>query len=625
MRNRLTLEVRKADRSGHNFLTDSDWALSKGSHRYHSTNRVTQPPVYGLRSRDVMTVLSRAPGALLAVAVLLISLLSSGGCQPTPPTAPDPPLGPVWFEDVTDRVGVDFHLDCGAIDTYHMPQIVGSGCAAYDLDGDGRPDLLFLTNGGPRAASKNKLYRQRSDGTFEDVSAGSGLDYPGHNMGVAIGDFDNDGKPDVLITQYTGTRLFRNLGGMKFQDVTEATGIRNPLWAASACFLDFDRDGRLDLFIANYLEYDPALDCRAPSGEKDFCAPTVFTGTCSKLFRNLGPGPGGITRFEDVTLAAGIGRLAGPGLGVTVADFDGDGWPDIFVANDAKPNRLWLNQRDGTFKEDAIARGVAYTMSGKAYAGMGIAMGDADNDGLLDLYVTHLTHETNTFWKQGPRGHFRDETSNWGGAAAAWRGTGFGAIMADFDLDGFQDIAIVNGRVSKGDRRPAPGLPSFWEPYAERNQILANDGGRRFRDVSPQNDPFCGTPNIGRGLACADLDGDGAPDLVMTAIGGRARVYHNVCPNRGHWLTVRCIDPKLNRDADGAEVTVVKGDHRWYRVVCPAVSYLSSNPPTVLFGLGRVTAVDCMEVKWPDGKREVFPGGSTDRSIELRKGTGRSG
>jgi len=406
--------------------------------------------------------------------------------------------------------------------------------------------------------------------------------------------------------------------------VTEAAGIRNPLWGASACFLDYDRDGRLDLFICNYIDYDPAWDCTAPGGGKDYCAPSVFAGTCSKLFRNLGPGPGGATRFEDVSLASGIAKLPGPGLGVTVADFDGDGWPDIFVANDGKPNCLWMNQRNGTFKEEAISRGIAYTMSGKAYAGMGIAIGDAHNDGLLDLYVTHLTAEMNTFWKQGPRGHFRDETTNWGGAATAWRGTGFGAVMADFDLDGFQDIAIVNGRVSKGERRPAPGLPAFWEPYAERNQILANDGGQRFRDISPQNDPFSGTPNIGRGLACADLDGDGAPDLVMTVVGGRSRVYRNVCPNRGHWLKVRCVDPKLNRDADGAEVTVVKGDLRWFRVLCSAVSYLSSNPPIDLFGLGPADAVDRIEVKWPDGTREVFPGGSTDRPIELRKGSGRA-
>jgi hypothetical protein len=548
------------------------------------------------------------------------------GCgepQSGSPVEPSKTDAPIWFEDVTDRVGVDFTIDTGPTDTYFMPQLVGSGCAAYDLDGDGRLDLLFLTNGGPHSTSKNKLYRQRPDGTFEDVSAGSGLDFAGYNMGIAIGDFDNDGKPDVLITQYTGVRLFRNLGGMKFQDVTEAAGIRNPLWGASACFLDYDRDGRLDLFISNYIDYDPAWDCTAPGGGKDYCAPSVFAGTCSKLFHNLGPGPGGATRFEDVSLASGIARIPGPGLGVTVADFDGDGWPDIFVANDGKPNRLWINQRDGTFKEEAISRGIAYTMNGKAYAGMGIAIGDAHNDGLLDLYVTHLTAEMNTFWKQGPRGHFRDETNNWGGAATAWRGTGFGAVMADFDLDGFQDIAIVNGRVSKGERRPALGLPAFWEPYAERNQILANDGGRRFRDISPQNDPFCGTPNIGRGLACADLDGDGAPDLVMTAVGGRSRVYRNVCPNRGHWLKVRCVDPKLNRDADGAEVTVFKGDLRWFRVLCSAVSYLSSNPPIALFGLGPADAVDRIEVKWPDGTREVFPGGSTDRPIELRKGSGR--
>ncbi|HEX4612340.1 MAG TPA: CRTAC1 family protein [Urbifossiella sp.] len=525
---------------------------------------------------------------------------------------------------MTDRLGINFTHDPGPTGSYLMPQIVGSGCAAHDLDGDGRPDLLFLTNGGPAAASRNKLYRQKADGTFEDVSAGSGLDFPGHNMGVAVGDYDNDGKPDVLITLYTGTRLFRNLGGMKFRDVTEEAGVRNPLWAAAAVFFDYDRDGRLDLFVVNYLDYDPSWDCTAPGGGKDFCAPKVFAGTCSKLFHNLGPGPDGAVRFEDATTPSGVGQLAGPGLGVTVADFDGDGWPDVFVANDGKANRLWINQRNGTFREEAISRGVAYTMGGQAFAGMGVAVGDADNDGLLDLYVTHLTAETNTFWKQGPRGQFRDETGAWAAAAAAWRGTGFGAVMADFDLDGFSDLAVVNGRVSKGDRRPAPGLPAFWEPYAERNQVFAGDGGRRFRDVSLQNDPFCKTPNVGRGLSCADLDGDGAPDLVTMAVGGRARVYRNVCPDRGHWLAVRCLDPGLNRDALGAEVKVVAGERRWFRVVCPSVSYLSSNPATALFGLGRSEVYDRVEVGWPDGTREVFPGGRADRARHVRKGEGRA-
>jgi hypothetical protein len=261
------------------------------------------------------------PAAALTAAALLFAALASVGCSnapssgTTPASEPPDQPGPPWFEDVTDRLGIDFVHDAGPTGTYFLPQIVGSGCAAIDLDGDGRPDLLFLSNGGPKSKSTNKLYRQRPDGTFDDVTAGSGLDFAGHCMGVAVGDVNNDGKPDVLITLYTGARLFLNQGSMKFRDVTAAAGIHNPLWGASACFFDYDRDGWLDLVIANYLDYDPAFDCTSPGGEKDYCAPKGFAGTATKLFRNLGPQADGAVRFEDVSVASGVGGSRGRGWG----------------------------------------------------------------------------------------------------------------------------------------------------------------------------------------------------------------------------------------------------------------------------------------------------------------------
>jgi len=556
--------------------------------------------------------------------LLLLSVLVLSGCSNragTTPTAPETLSEPPWFEDVTESSGVNFTLDVGPVGTYLMPQTVGSGLAIADLDGDGRPDLLFLTNAGPKSPATNRLFKQNPDGTFTDVSAGSGLAFPGHNMGVAVGDLDGDGRPDVLVTQFIGARLFRNLGGMKFQDITAESGLKNPLWGASACCVDYDRDGRLDLFIANYLDYDPSWDCTSPGGDRDFCAPKTFSGTTSKLFRNTGVA-NGVPKFEDVSFASGIGRLSGPGLGVTAADFDGDGWPDLFVANDGKPNHLWINQKNGTFREEAVSRGVAYTMSGQAFAGMGIGVGDADNDGMFDLFVTHLTSESNTFWRQNPRGLFRDETGAWEAAATTWKGTGFGVVMADFDQDGFSDLAIVNGRVSKGDVKPAPGLDPFWHPYTERNQILANDRGRRFRDISVHNPAFTGFQNVGRGLACADLDGDGALDLVTTSVGDRARIFRNVAPNRGHWLSVRCKVGDNVRDAYGAEVALHAGERRWFRLVNPAVSYLSSGTPAAHFGLGAATSIDSIEVRWPDGAREKFAPTPLDRTVELRQGTG---
>lgn len=563
---------------------------------------------------------------LFAGPSLILLLMIGCGRSSTDPTAPvtEPDSeSPPWFEDVTDSLGIQFRHDPGPTGTYTMPQIVGSGLAVHDLDGDGRPDLLFLTNGGPTSSSRNALYRQKADSTYEDVSAGSGLDLAGHFMGVAVGDIDNDGRPDLLITQYLGSRLFRNLGGMKFEDITDRAGINNPLWGSSAAFFDYDRDGRLDLFIVNYLDYIPSWICTSPTGQKNYCAPSTFPGTCSKLYHNRGPGPDGIPRFEDVTTASGIAKHPGPGLGITIADFDDDGWPDVFVANDGKPNRLWMNKRDGTFNEEGVARGVAFTMSGQAFAGMGIAVGDADNDGLLDLYVTHLTDETNTFWKQGPRGQFRDRTAAWQVTSTAWRGTGFGAVMADLDCDGYADLALTNGRVSEGPKQTGPDVGDFWQPYAERNQILANEGGQRFRDRSKAEKGFCGTATVGRGLVAADLNGDGALELISTCLGGRARVYRNIAPNRGHWLIVRAVEPALRRDALGAEVTLLAGDRRWFHVICPAVSYMASNPSAVHFGLGSITTLDRIEVRWLDGSREDFPGGAVDRILEIRKGEGR--
>jgi hypothetical protein len=557
-----------------------------------------------------------------AVVVLAATIL---GCRGQPAASPgespaaDAPDGPAWFEDVTDRVGLDFVHDPGDVGKYLMWQSIGSGCAIHDLDGDGRPDLLLLTNAGPQSTSTNRLYRQKPDGTFADATAGSGLDFPGWNMGVAIGDVNNDGRPDVLVTQAAGARLLLNRGGLTFADVTEQAGIDNPSWGTACAMLDHDRDGRLDLLVVNYVDYDPTWPCLAPSGERDYCAPRVFPGTASRLFRNTG---GEVPTFEDVTGKSGIGAKTGPGLGVAVADFDGDGRPDVFVANDGRPNHLWINRPDGTFREKADERNVARTATGDAFAGMGVALGDVDNDGMQDLFVTHLTGETNTLWTQGPRGQFRDRTEARGLTATKWRGTGFGTVLADFDHDGALDLAVVNGRVAREPvPRKKPGVAAHWEPYAERSQLFAG-AGTSFRDVSHNNPALCGRFAVARGLACGDVDGDGAPDLLVNAIGERARLLKNVAPGRGHWVAVRAIDPALNRDAVGAEVAVKAGGVRRARVVASSDSFLSAGPGGAHFGLGHAETVDEFEVAWPDGSRERFPGGPAGRTVELRKGAG---
>ena len=532
---------------------------------------------------------------------------------------------------MTDRVGLNFVHDPGDVTKFHMYQCVGSGCAIADLDGDGRPDLVLLTNAGPDSKSTNKLFRQKADGTFEDVSAGSGLDFPGLYMGVAVGDVNNDGRPDLVVTQVNGTRLLLNLGGMKFADVTAEAGVVNPMWGTSVALLDYDRDGWLDIFVVNYVDYDPSWPCVAATGGRDYCAPKVFHGTSSKLFRNRGAGPGKgadakrpRVSFEDVTVQSRVGERPGPGLGVAVFDCDGDGWPDIFVANDGKANHLWINKRDGTFAEEAMSRGVALTGMAQAYADMGVAAGDVDNDGLVDLYVTHLTSETNTLWKQGPRGQFRDASVTAGLTATRWRGTGFGTLMADFNNDGFLDIAVANGRVAREPvPRHKPNLAAHWVPYGERNQLFTNTGTGTFKDVSHNSPALCGHHTVARGLACGDVDGDGVPDLLVNAIGERARLLKGVAPDRGHWVAVRAIDPAVNRDAIGAEVVALAGGVRRVRTITSSDSYLSAGPAVAHFGLGAAPVVEAFELTWPDGARERFAGGPADRRVELRKGTGQ--
>ncbi|HEV3021628.1 MAG TPA: VCBS repeat-containing protein, partial [Pirellulales bacterium] len=433
---------------------------------------------------------------------------------------------------MTDDFGLDFTHDPGPIDgSYFMPQSLGSGAAIFDVQGDGHSvGIYLLHNAGPDSSSKNRLFLRQADGKFKDISAGSGLDFAGYCMGVAVGDVNNDGLPDVYVSEYNGGRLFLNRGHGRFEEA-RAGGIDKQVWGTAASFLDYDRDGWLDLVVVNYVALDPTFPCTRLNGEgRDYCHPQNFTGTVTRLYRNRGrDSKGQWLGFEERTEAAGLGRTLGPGLGVLCADFDGDGWPDIFVANDSKANHLWINQKNGTFREEAILRGLAFNTGGQALANMGVAYGDVDGGGLPSVFITHLTNEYPGLWKQGPRGWFQERAAAAGLADMGWRGTGFGTVMADFNHDGALDLALVNGSVF----RAGPATKPHWDAYLERNQLFANDGAGKFRDLSAHNPALCGRPNVGRGLAAGDLDGDGALDLLVTSIGGKARILRNVAESRG--------------------------------------------------------------------------------------------
>lgn len=560
-----------------------------------------------------------------SVRLVLFTILAgvASGCGQTPTQKANEQAShneAQWFEDVTDGSGLQFlHAVGPEAERFFFPLLTGSGAALFDFDGDGRLDIYLVQNYGPDSKATNQLFHQLPDGRFEDASAGSGLDVAGYGQGAAVGDVNNDGRPDVLVTEYGKVRLFLNAGGGEFRDISHDSGVENPHWGTSAAFFDYDRDGWLDLVVINYVDYDPTKECSNKTKRRDFCGPQEFAGAASRLFHNLGDGTG---RFEDVTMRAGLAAQPGPGLGVVCADFNGDHWPDVLVANDGAANHLWINQQNGTFADEAVTRGLAFDAIGRNCANMGIASGDVDGDGLDDVLISHLPDELPVLWRQDPVGLFQDRTGAAGLALPRWRGTGFGAVLADFDHGGALHLALANGGVRLLNKVVPPGMStSFWGPYEERNQLFANDGSGKFRDISPQNAAFCGPAGVYRGLACGDLDNDGALDLVVTAVAGPVRLYRNVAPKRGHWLMIRAVDPALGgRDCYGAEIVVKGSGRRWMRQINPGYSYVCSNDPRAHFGMGQTDRVDSIDVVWPDGTVETYAGQDVDRVVTLRKG-----
>ena len=548
--------------------------------------------------------------------VVAASLAGCGGSKPAPATATgDPASGAALFREITDACKVTFrhHVTVGG--KYALTELMGSGLAVFDADGDGRLDLYFADAGETKGrGAPDRLFLRLADGTYRDATEGAGLDTTGYGTGVAAGDVDNDGDVDLYVGNWGADALYLNDGTGRFTDVTSRSGIKGDSWTSSVAFVDFDLDGWLDLFVTHYLRYDPTKPCAQTSGRPDYCGPEAYDGIASTLYRNRGDGT-----FDDVTRAAGIDSVARHGLGVIVDDFNGDGWPDVYVANDGHANSLWINQKNGKFVDEALAMGVALNGSGVAQASMGVALGDVDFDGSLDLFVTNIVNESNILYLRAGKSHFRDATAAWGLAAPSRSHTGFGVAFFDADQDGDLDLAVLNGRVVRGEVLPGAAIDGHWNEYAERNQVFLNDGRGRFAEGGAG--AFGQRVEVGRALAAADLDGDGDLDLVMTGVATAARVFENVRTS-GHWLKVRARDERLKRDVFGARVVVQAGATRQQRVVGSATSYFTSCVTPVHFGLGEAKAVDRIEVVWPGGEVESFPGCAADAEIVITRGKG---
>jgi enediyne biosynthesis protein E4 len=553
-------------------------------------------------------------------------------------TARSAPSTVPLFREVAEEVGFKFHHFTGATGEFFMPEIMGAGVALFDYDNDGDLDV-YLVQGttfdptqDPRRTKfppppgwklGNRLFRNLLSETgklqFEDVTEKAGVGHIGYGMGVAVGDYDNDGFQDLYVTNFGRNVLYHNNGDGTFTDVTAQAGVDDPRWSAGAAWVDFDCDGRLDLFVANYLDFNVKGNkrCYASTGERDYCTPKMYQPVPARLLRNSGDGT-----FEDVTEAAGIGAAVGPGLGVVCADFNGDGWPDIYVANDGAAAHLWINQRNGTFKERSLLSGTAYNAEGAPQAGMGVAAGDFDNDGDEDILKTNLSNEGCNLYVNDGRGNFYDASAELGLLLPTFPYTGFGTEWIDYDNDGRLDLFIANGAVNRIE-----SLRGSAYPFDQPNQLFHNEGaGKKFREMTGEAGPAFALSEVSRGAAFGDINNDGAIDIVVTNNNGPARLLLNQSHslNRNHWLLVRLEAANGNRFGIGAKVKVRQRGRELLRRVHTDSSYLSGNDVRVHFGLGEDALIENLIVYWPNGEAEAWHKIQADRIVTLRQGTGVS-
>lgn len=563
---------------------------------------------------DIVAALSAGAGASLCIPFLARTLpgySSQGDGNSDPFFIPVPPAAS----------GITWKHVNGRSSEYYLPETTGGGCAFIDFDNDGWMDIYLINSGrcdfyDPDPPLRNALYKNNRDGTFTDVTARAGVGAGGYGMGVAVGDYNGDGWPDLYVTQYGHGILYRNNGDGTFTDVTQQAGVGTVGWGSSAVWFDYDNDGRLDLFVCRFVDFNKSLNkfCgNKATNERYYCYPRVYPATRSWLFHNNGDGT-----FTDVAVESGIGAHLGKAWGVVATDINNDGWMDLFVANDTAPNFLFLNKGDGTFEEIGLEAGVAYSADGRSRSGMGVDSADYDQDGWEDLFVDNVDQEMYSLYHNDHNLTFDDVAEAYGIAAVTRLMSGWGVKFFDYDNDGNIDLFIANGHPDDKIQEHSYGV-QYREPL-----LLFHNNGHGFEDVSSQAGPVFDEPFAARGLAIGDFDNNGAVDVLVGINGGAPLLLRNKAAHGNHWLGVKLVGKKSNSDGIGARITWQAGGLKRSQLKVGGGSYLAAHDPRVVLGLGSHSTVDCLEIRWPGpaGGTDRFTNVAADRYITIVEGEG---
>jgi hypothetical protein len=525
----------------------------------------------------------------------------------------------ITFRDITTQAGIRFTHNNGAFGKKWLPETMGPGCAFIDYDNDGYPDILII-NGKDWAghqksgATTPKLYHNNHDGTFTDVTAKSGLGVSMFGLGVAVGDYDNDGFDDIFITALGQSHLFHNNGNGTFKDITAAAGMMGPSeFSTSAAWVDYDRDGKLDLVVSNYVQWSEQGDlyCTLDGAHKSYCTPESYKGTSARLWHNLGNG-----KFEDATQKAGFYDPTSKSLGIAILDYNDDGWPDILIANDTQPNKLYLNKKNGTFEERAVSAGVAFSEDGIARAGMGVDAADYDRSGHASLIITNFSNQMLSLYHNEGNGLFVDEAPRSDVGRATLVTLGFGCFFFDYDNDGWPDILIADGHIEDQIERVQKRVS-----YAEPPHLFRNLGNGKFEETTTKVGPAFAAPKVARGAAYADINNDGALDILLTTNAGPVHLYRSE-GGTNQSLRVKLVGTKSNRDGIGAVVRVVSGGDKQMQMMKSGSSYLSQSELVLTFGLGSKTKADTIEVQWPSGQVDKLSNINGGQTVTIEEGNG---